>query len=322
MEDRDKVIMEKGPLVSVIIPTYNRVHLVGRAIRSVLEQSYQNFELIIVDDGSTDETEALLRMFQEKDLRIKCIKHGRNEGGSAARNAGIKQAKGKFLVFLDSDDEWLPGKLASEVDVALQYPQYIIYAFGYSFVHEGTGRMVSHLSKKQVVNQKNVLRQECLATNDFMVRKDAIEAIGCFDENLPARQDWDLWIRITSLGQGKQMPLNMVNKYLHHSGQISAGITAKMKGTIMLFEKHRSLFSKDPVACNKILRNIGLMCLINHDAVNAASYFQESLKFTDNKALEIKTTVILSFIKNLGSMGAAILVCFFRLTNPDSYFLR
>ena len=96
----------KNPTVSVIIPTYNRAHLVGRAIKSVLNQTYRDFEIIVVDDGSTDNTKDIIKEFQKKDKRIKYIPYEKNKGGSAARNTGIKAAKGEYIAFLDSDDEW------------------------------------------------------------------------------------------------------------------------------------------------------------------------------------------------------------------------
>jgi glycosyltransferase involved in cell wall biosynthesis len=101
------------PVISVIIPTYNRAHLVGRAIRSVLAQTFQDWELIVVDDGSSDNTEEVVCSFQ--DPRICYISHEVNRGGSAARNTGIKVARGEYVSFLDSDDEWLPEKLEKQL---------------------------------------------------------------------------------------------------------------------------------------------------------------------------------------------------------------
>ena len=108
---------EKNPTVSIIIPTYNRAHLIGRAIQSVLNQTYQNFEIIVVDDGSTDNTEEMIKEFQKHDKRIKYIRHEKNRGGAAARNTGIKVARGEYIAFQDSDDEWLPEKLEKQMDV-------------------------------------------------------------------------------------------------------------------------------------------------------------------------------------------------------------
>ena len=99
-----------APLVSVIIPAYNRAHLVGRAIASVFAQSYRNFEIIVVDDASTDDLAATLA--EAGGLQLRCITHPRNRGAAAARNTGIAAASGEFVAFLDSDDVWFPDKLA------------------------------------------------------------------------------------------------------------------------------------------------------------------------------------------------------------------
>ncbi len=99
----------KSPLVSVILPTYNRGKLVSKSINSVLNQSYNNFELIIVDDGSTDQTEKIINSFN--DNRIVYLKHNYNKHASAARNTGIAKSKGEFIAFLDDDDQWLPKKI-------------------------------------------------------------------------------------------------------------------------------------------------------------------------------------------------------------------
>jgi len=112
--------MNKKPTVSVIIPAYNRAHLIGRAIKSVLNQAYQDFELIIIDDCSTDNTDEVVREFQKKDNRIIYLKHDQNKGGSAARNTGIKVSKSEYIAFLDSDDEWLPEKLEIQMEAILK----------------------------------------------------------------------------------------------------------------------------------------------------------------------------------------------------------
>ena len=102
-----------SPVVSVIIPTYNRAHLIGRAIRSVLDQTYQDWELIVVDDASTDDIPGIVKGFT--DGRVKYIRHDENKGAAAARNTGIQAARGAYIAFLDSDDEWLPEKLERQV---------------------------------------------------------------------------------------------------------------------------------------------------------------------------------------------------------------
>ena len=105
--------MINHPTISVIIPTYNRAHLIGKAVKSVLSQTYQDFEIIVVDDGSTDNTEEIVKSFTDYKIYYICHKH--NRGASAARNTGIKASRGEYIAFLDSHDEWLPEKLDKQI---------------------------------------------------------------------------------------------------------------------------------------------------------------------------------------------------------------
>ena len=318
--------MNKNPTVSVIIPTYNRAHIVGRAIQSVLDQTYQDFELIIVDDGSTDNTKDIIKEFQEQDKRVKYIKHEKNRGGSAARNTGIKNSSGYFLSFLDSDDQWLPNKLESEVKILNNNKNCIICSTGHIFINEKNGKINDKMIrrsiiKKQLVSQKIVLRSECLTTNDFTVTKKATLKIGGFDKKLPARQDWDFWIRITSIGLGFQIPIITVNKYVMRNDQISSGIKNKLQGTEIIFKKHKKLFLLDSIAHKRILGTLGLMNLLNGSNVDAIKYFRESYKYTKKWSKKAKLAIIIVVIKIFGDRGSKAIASYYKFKNPNSYLL-
>jgi len=312
----------KSPTVSVIIPTYNRAHLIGRAIQSVLNQTYKDFELIIVDDGSTDNTEDIIKEFQKKDKKINYIRHEKNKGGSAARNTGIKAARGEYIAFLDSDDEWLRNKLESEIEILNNKKDYVICSTGHTFIKEENEKIISKkCSKKQIISQKFVLRSECLTTNDFTVTKKATLKIGGFDEKLPARQDWDFWIRITSIGLGFQIPIITVNKYVMRNDQISSGIKNKLKGTEIIFKKHKKLFLLDSIAHKRILGTLGLMNLLNGSNVDAIKYFRESYKYTKKWSKKAKLAIIIVVIKIFGDRGCKALVYYYKFKNLNSYLL-
>src|SRR5688500_9781977 len=108
-------MVHHNPIVSVVIPTYNRAHLIRRAIDSVVAQTFADWELIVVDDASKDDAEGVVRSYG--DSRMRYVRHDVNKGASAARNTGLYAAHGEFVAFLDSDDEWLPEKLASQVEL-------------------------------------------------------------------------------------------------------------------------------------------------------------------------------------------------------------
>ena len=120
-----------SPKVSIILPTYNRAHIIEKAIQSVLNQTYQDFEIIIIDDGSKDDTKKIIRGFQEKDNRIKYIRFEENKGAAAARNAGIKMSKGEYITFQDSDDEWLPEKLEKQMKIIETSSENIVVYCGF-----------------------------------------------------------------------------------------------------------------------------------------------------------------------------------------------
>lgn len=181
--------------VSVIIPTYNRAQSLSRAIQSVLGQTYKNFELIVVDDGSEDNIEEVVRGFN--DSRIKYFRHDVNLGGSAARNTGIKNSTGEYLAFLDSDDEWLERKLELQVyamenrpsdDWGGVYCGLILYKNGTSKVAEAIkyGNL-----KKDLLN----LEWSVGASSTLLISKSVVDNIGLFDEDFKRHQDWEFLVR-------------------------------------------------------------------------------------------------------------------------------
>ncbi len=309
-----------NPTVSVLIPTYNRAYSLERAIRSVFNQTYQNFEIIIVDDGSTDNTEELVRSYNDE--RIKYLKNKINKGASAARNIGISNASGDLLSFLDSDDEWLPSKLDSEIKIFNKNSNCIAVSTGYIFIDERTQNAIKKtVFEERIVTQDVALRGDCLTTNDFTAKKEAIISIGGFDENLPARQDWDIWIRMSSIGLCIQVPLYTVKKHLFHGDQISTSYEKKINGTLLLFEKHRDLFSSEAEACYRILKMIGLFYLFNNDNSNAKFYFKESLKLTKVRKKRVKLIIALLLLKNFDNFGAQFIKSYYKFKDPYNYFL-
>ena len=235
---------EKNPTVSVIIPTYNRAHLVGRAIQSVLNQTYQDFEVIVVDDGSTDNTEEIIKEFQKKDERIKYIKHEKNKGGSAARNTGIKAARGAYIAFLDSDDEWLPEKLKKQMKFFKNAsPEIGVVYTGFIYKDElGGGTSKQHIPKKRGWIFEDILAGNCVGTTStVIVKRKCFEKAGLFDENLPSCQDWDMWIRLAKECQFDFIE-DVLVKYYTHKTRISTDLEATIKGRAIILNKFYTEF--------------------------------------------------------------------------------
>jgi glycosyltransferase involved in cell wall biosynthesis len=180
----------------VILPTWNRAGTLMRAISSVLAQDYGRFELLVIDDGSTDGTEALVRGIP--DARIRYLRQDRNRGVAAARNRGMAEAGGSLLAFLDSDDAWMPGKLGRQVArmqaaagrVGLIHTGLLIRGEGDSvetWRPGARGMVLSQMLRTNVVH---------FGTSSTMIRAEAAAVVGGFDTTLPANEDHDFWTRI------------------------------------------------------------------------------------------------------------------------------
>jgi glycosyltransferase involved in cell wall biosynthesis len=184
-------MQERIPKVSAVISTFNRADLVGRAIESVINQTYRNMEIIVVDDHSTDNTAEVVKQFGES--RVHYIRHERNKGGSAARNTGIKAATGEYIAFLDDDDEWVENKIERQ----LQYMQDFGGVVCRSFI-PSLNRM-TQLYKKDTVNPRDLRKGFIFGggTSILLARADILKDT-LFDENLASSQDWDLLVRLAS----------------------------------------------------------------------------------------------------------------------------
>ncbi len=187
-----------GPGISVVIPAYNYAHFLPKAIDSVLEQTYRNYEIVVVDDGSTDNTAAVVAAYGN---RVRYI-YKKNAGLPAARNTGIKAARFEFVGFLDADDEWLPNRLQDAMDRFATLPEeYAIMACRSVLINaEGSGVHRKSLLPEGVfeVGCGDILLKTRFSPSSVIARRSAFESCGYFDESLRSSEDREMWIRITS----------------------------------------------------------------------------------------------------------------------------
>ncbi|MEN9521041.1 MAG: hypothetical protein RLZZ381_3629, partial [Cyanobacteriota bacterium] len=187
------------PLVSVIIPVYNSAKYIQKAIDSVLDQTYGNYEIIVVDDGSTDETRQKLQPYQHK---IRYI-FQENQGSATARNTGIKLAKGDLVAFLDSDDLWsIPEKLEKQVACFQQHPDLGGLNTGWKIV-DGAGKHIKTVQpwhKAPKLDLETWLKKKCVRTSAMMFRRPWLEKVGGFDPELRQSHDVDLILRLSLAG--------------------------------------------------------------------------------------------------------------------------
>lgn len=256
-----------NPIVSVIIPTYNRAHLIGRAIQSVLNQTYQNLEIIVVDDGSTDNTGEVIKKFQEHDKRIIYIKHEKNKGGSAARNTGIKAARGEYIAFQDSDDEWLPEKLEKQMEVFKNTSSKVGVVYtGFWRIKDNEKTYIpqSWVKQKDGNIYFELLKGNFVTTQSIVVRKVSLERVGYFDEKLPRLQDWELVIRLSKYYDFKCIDEPLLTSPFTPDS-ISANNDALVKAFELILNKHFKDFNKHKEILSKHYFNIGInLCLSNN----------------------------------------------------------
>jgi len=210
------------PRVSVIIPVYNRVHFVAATIHSVLDQTFQDFELIAVDDGSTDGSRQLLESFGE---RVRILEHpGRvNRGQSAALNLGLQHARGKYVGLLDSDDLWLPRKLELQSKYLDAHPDVgLVYGNGLAIDADGNKLYDIYPQGHAEHSDPSRVLLDCyfLVPNNSLVRRKVFDRVGGFDESLRAAQDHDMAIRIAEVTRLAYMDVS-VFCYRRHPDSIS-----------------------------------------------------------------------------------------------------
>ena len=223
------------PLVSVIIPVYNRAVKVQRAIQSALAQTYAELEIIVVDDGSTDQTYQVVDAFQ--DARIKLVRQVHNLGAAAARNTGMRTASGKFIAWLDSDDEWKPEKLELQL-AALSLASPIVKACYCAQERIESGDVRIHIP--QNINQKQLFFGCDIGPGTTLVfEKSILDHIGYLDESMPRYEDWDWLIRYCSKYELMGMPKALARVY--YTPHASAEIVER--SARIWVSKHNSLLS-------------------------------------------------------------------------------
>lgn len=214
--------MSNEPLISVVLPTYNRAHSLPRAMRSVLAQSYRALELIVVDDGSSDDTEAIVRAMAAADGRVRLVRRAVNGGAAAARNTGLGEARGEWIAFQDSDDEWLLDKLQRQLDaLARGAADAVLCVCGYLVHRPDSAGRGYYLGGENMTYPGDLARQALInfffPTPSWLARRSALAAAGGFDENLRCWEDWELAIRLAAIG-----PFVLVDEPLYVQ-QVSAG---------------------------------------------------------------------------------------------------
>lgn len=214
--------------VSIIIPTYNRADIIKNSIQSILNQSYTKYELIIVDDGSADNTKAVIS--EINDSRVRYIKMPENRGAGAARNEGVKQARYDYIAFQDSDDYWKEEKLGKQMDFLCGRPATgLVYCPYECEKNDGSVIIVPDekipLSEKQGNIYKYMLRRNTIGTPGVLMRKECFKKSGMFREDLSCLEDWELFLRVA-----RDYEIGFLDEPLLYVNLSSDGVSHNMSG--------------------------------------------------------------------------------------------
>ncbi len=206
--------------VSVIIPAYNRLNLLERSIKSVLNQKHQQFELIVIDDFSDENIESLINKIN--DNRIKFYRNDKNKGVSYSRNIGFKNSEYNLIAFLDSDDEWIPDKLYKQLEFLKQNPFINLVHTEEIWIRNGKRVNQKKHHKKNGGDIFTPSLELCLISpSSVLIKKKIFNKYGLFDESLPVCEDYDLWLRITAFEEVGFISTPLIIKYGGHSDQLS-----------------------------------------------------------------------------------------------------
>jgi glycosyltransferase involved in cell wall biosynthesis len=248
-----------NPLVSVIIPTFNRAGLLKRAIESVLNQQYQNFEIIIIDESSEHDSEEVVKSFSQDCITY--VKCKQREGVAVSRNMGIKLSKGKYVAFLDDDDEWLPNKLLLQVELLEKSSDDVGVVHGNCFVDFGTKRAIFHEQDYFDQSTVSLLKTNFIANSTCLLKKKCFSSVGYHDEELSYCEDWDLYVRFSK--KFKFLYIHQPVAILHWSipaseGRASQNLRRVTKGYQLFFAKHWQDYRGNSQVLSKNLWYIGL----------------------------------------------------------------
>lgn len=290
--------MNKG-LVSIITPVYNGQDFLDRSIKSVLAQTYENWELFLIDDGSSDNSVQIIENYLE-DNRIKLLRNESNSGIPTTRNKGIENSTGEFIALLDQDDEWLPHKLEKQVSRFLEIDD----SFGliYSNVEVRTDQGILSDQKKEIEPEASIqsnlelmLSRNLITSPTAMVKRKALEEVGLFDESIRwGGDDYDLWIRIAH----KYM-FDYIDEVLcirhEHQQNYSADKKRMMLKTIDLGEKYVKQFGLEPSLSRKLKSNhyyrYGIESIKKLRVLSGLSYVIKSLFISKQGFIELGKTL-------------------------------
>jgi len=271
--------------VSVIMPTFNNAKYIASAIDSVLAQTFQNFELIVVDDGSTDNTKQIMDAYLKTDSRIKYVYQENSGGAARPKNTGIKIAGGIYIAVLDSDDIWLPSKLERQVRV-LKKSEDSTGLVSCSFLVKKDGKIQGKIFINQYSKQlQNIMLRDYLGPGSCVLyKKTALDKVGLFDENLRTSQDWEMRIRLLQFYEVSVVNQPLVIYLLHQENISNLSIDVREKDYEYIFNKHINLYERNSNLLSSYFYYNATRFLSAGNSKKARENITHSLKLKKNDA--------------------------------------
>lgn len=281
------------PKVSVILPTYNRADILGRSISSVLDQTFHDLELIVVDDASTDNTKEVVESFE--DNRIHYITHNINKGAASAMNTGINDSNGCFVSIQNSDDFWLPEKIENEVNAFARSDSKIGVVYSKLCQVQNNRRVYvpGFKVKKKEGNIHDELLNGNFITGLSLIRKECFEKVGLYDENLPGLEDWELYIRISKYYDFRYIDKTLIIAELSQDS-LSVKPSIFINSTKMILKKHNKKFKENSIAAGLNYGFIGSWLCLDGQLREGRTYFIKAMKLYPYH-LEFYFALLISF---------------------------
>jgi len=283
-----------SPKVSIIIPTYNSAKFLPRAINSIINQTFQDFELIIVDDGSTDNSKEIITEYTNKDNRIKYYWEPNSGGPAKPKNTNFKYVQGDYIAYLDSDDEWLPKKLEKQLAIFAKFPNQKIglVSCGANIVNEKGKYLMTINAHNKKRNLSDLLIANYVFSNSGVIIPSAvIKDVGSRDESedIGYYEDWDMWVRIMARGYIFKFIEEPLINYTIRTNNTSKNIDKlkRAKQNVAFYNKHKQLYKNNDIEYI-ILARIGLSYAVAGDRTQAKKYYK--------KSIVIKKTYIVPYI--------------------------
>lgn len=284
----------RKPLISVIIPAFNASEFIGETLDSVFSQTFTDFEVIVINDGSPD-TDELERVLQRFPAKLHYLKQ-ENQGAAAARNTGLRAARGEFVAFLDADDTWLPVFLEKQLELLKRTNADLVFAdaslFGDSPL-AGRTFMQMHPSRGEVTPEKLLSVKVTVITSTVLARKAPILAVGLFDESVRRGHDFELWLRLAKAGFRFDYQRDVLGRHRILDSSLSGDITSQLQRTLAVLEVVKARVELTEVEeaalqfnTNRTLRDLALengkQKLLVGDFAGALESFNEARNFRDH----------------------------------------